>query len=75
MGTDLLAAAMNIECNLKVMIGSGKFLKKVLTALVKVLDSNSNGSSKLKDKMDRFGKQNKLHTNAKENIILKITYH
>ena len=74
MGTDLLAAAMNIECNLKVMIGSGKFLKKVLTALVKVLDSNSNGSSKLKDKIYN-GKQNKLHTNAKENIILKITYH
>lgn len=44
---NLLAAAMNPECILKVIRGSGRFLKKVLAALVMVLVSHSIGSSKL----------------------------
>ena len=44
---NLLAAAMKLECILKVIKGSGKFLKKVLAALVMVLLSHSMGSSKL----------------------------
>lgn len=44
---NLLAAAMKLECIRKVIKGSGKFLKKVLAALVMVLLSHSMGSSKL----------------------------
>ena len=44
---NLLAAAIKLECILKVIKGSGRFLKKVLAALVIVLVSNSIGSSKL----------------------------
>ena len=46
----LLAASIKFECSLNVMIGSGRFLKKVFTELVIVFDSNSNGSSKLNGK-------------------------
>ena len=38
---------MKPECILKVIKGSGRFLKKVLAALVMVLVSHSIGSSKL----------------------------
>ncbi len=38
---------MNLKCNLYVMMGSGRFLKKVLTALVMVLDSHSKESSRV----------------------------
>ena len=44
---DLLAAAFKLLCILKVIKGSGKFLKKALAALVIVLVSHSNGSSNL----------------------------
>jgi hypothetical protein len=44
---DLLAAALKLVCILKVIRGSGKFLKKALAALVIVLVSHSNGSSNL----------------------------
>ena len=43
----LLAAAMKLECILKVIKGSGRFLKNVLDALVMVFVSHSRGSSKL----------------------------
>ena len=43
----LLAAAMNLECSLQVMIGSGRFRRNVLIALVRVFVSTSVGSSKL----------------------------
>ena len=44
---DLLAAALKLLYILKVIKGSGKFLKKALAALVIVLVSHSNGSSNL----------------------------
>ena len=42
----LLAAAMNLECSLQVMMGSGRFRRNVLIALVRVFVSTSVGSSK-----------------------------